>query len=163
MKNSAPEKMNVFKFNTKALFRFDASILITPLKNIAPRIIKKFYAYYIDMDSNELVDILSASKNWTGGIYLYYWKIDSSKELVVGNKLDGWLTKSIFFNHSGKDDFSGWESDLSKLEVIIRGLSQYKDLSINLKNIYMHANNLDQDDVRDIMNKYNLDDIRIYT
>ena len=104
--NSTP-KWNRLHFNTVANFQLDASKYISSLKIAASRAVLRFHAHKLNLKGKEMIELLSASKFCTEGIYLYFCNIDSSKELQVGSKLDGWKTKNLYFNHSGKNAYLG--------------------------------------------------------
>ena len=157
--NSIPEIRN-FNFNTSEYRQLEASKYLHYLTAAAKRVSTHFYIYHINMTADEFVELLSSSKNCESA-YFYYLNIDSSAEFNVGDRLDGWKTKNLSFNYSGLNKYSGWESDISKLEVIIKGLSTSKDFTNNIKTMYFRSNNMKIKEVSSIMKKYGLGGISV--
>ena len=117
LSNSIPDKLKNLNFNISEYQQLELSKYIFSLKMAASRVMGYLYVYHMNMTGEELIELLSSSKNCSS-VYLYYWKIDSSIEIILGDRLDGWKTKNLSFYNTGLNKYSGWESDISKFESI---------------------------------------------
>ena len=111
LSNSIPDKLKNLNFNISEYQQLEMSKYIFWLKMAASRVMGYLYVYHMNMTGDELIELLSSSKNCSS-VYLYYWKIDSSIEIILGDRLDGWKTKSLSFYYTGLNKYSRWESDI---------------------------------------------------
>ncbi|CAI2369455.1 unnamed protein product [Moneuplotes crassus] len=157
---SYPQQITYLSINSNCYPSWSISNVLKSITKVSPRVLNKIKIFYFEINAPQFKRIMASYKH-VQRINVIFCKLSIPSILNFSQSLRNTKIKKLDFCSCGNSKFSDWKSNPQEFINLIQGLASTQDLKQSLQIIYVGGCNVQESQIRDIQDKYGLNDVDI--
>ncbi|CAI2369552.1 unnamed protein product [Moneuplotes crassus] len=159
---SYPQQITYLSINSNCYPSWSISNVLKSITKISPRVLNEIQIFYFKINAPQFKRIMASYKH-VQRININCCKLSIPSVLNFSQSLRNTKIKKLDFCSCGNSEFSDWKSNPQEFINLIQGLASIPDLKQSLQSIYVGGCCVCKNQIKDILDKYELNDVNIFT